>query len=338
MADFGGHIYLLGEQSTMLIERVLVLLGAVAAVRAAYTIAMWIWLFALRPATDVRARYGGDNRAWAIVTGGTAGIGLAFVRRLLADGFRVVVASLPGTEGALAAERAAGRVVFVPVDCADVGPAVATVAAAAHAHIGDLGGVRLLVHNVGWSAEMKPFLRHTGDDVDRVLAINLRFPARLTLALLPAMLHSSSPKRRCGVLFVSSQAGTMPASPFASAYGAAKAGLCHFARTLACEHADDIRSGRLDLTCFAPGYVAAGRSPHIATKTRVTGMVSPARLARDALAKLGCGRTVLSPVWQHALMFGALEWLPEGVVGRLVLNELAPAVDQQHHRRRAHGD
>merc|ERR1711969_510733 len=124
-----------------------------------------------------------------------------------------------------------------------------------------------------------------------MLAINLRFPARLTLALLPGMLARAraQPRRRCGVLIVSSQAGAMPGSPFVAPYGSAKAGLCHLARTLACEHEADIRAGRLDLTCYIPGYVAAGRSPAIAKKTRVFGMVTPARLARDALAKLGCG-------------------------------------------------
>ena len=56
-----------------------------------------------------------------------------------------------------------------------------------------------------------------------------------------------------------------------------------------------------------------------------------APVLRDALAKLGCGRTVLSPHWLHALIFALLGFLPEGVVGRLARNELQPVVEERPH-------
>jgi NAD(P)-dependent dehydrogenase (short-subunit alcohol dehydrogenase family) len=55
----------------------------------------------------------------ALVTGGASGLGLATVRRLLADGASVVVVDLPSSQGKEVAAELGGRATFVPTDVTD---------------------------------------------------------------------------------------------------------------------------------------------------------------------------------------------------------------------------
>jgi len=65
----------------------------------------------------------------ALVTGGASGLGLATVEGLVAEGARVVLLDLPGSDGAAVADKLGDRVRFVAGDVTSeesVGEAVAT--------------------------------------------------------------------------------------------------------------------------------------------------------------------------------------------------------------------
>ena len=55
----------------------------------------------------------------ALVTGGASGLGLATVRRLVADGAKVVIVDLPSSDGKKIAEDLDGNAVFVGADVTD---------------------------------------------------------------------------------------------------------------------------------------------------------------------------------------------------------------------------
>jgi NAD(P)-dependent dehydrogenase (short-subunit alcohol dehydrogenase family) len=81
----------------------------------------------------------------AVVTGGASGLGLATARRLLADGAgSVVIADLPGSEGAARAAELGERASFVPADVRDPDAVAAVINRAEQA-----GPLRVLVHCAG---------------------------------------------------------------------------------------------------------------------------------------------------------------------------------------------
>ncbi|OCW57349.1 SDR family NAD(P)-dependent oxidoreductase [Hoeflea olei] len=111
-----------------------------------------------------------DGRS-AIVTGGAKGIGLAIVRRLAAEGARVMIADNDEAAGAAAVESLSGtgEVLFTATDVSerlDVHNLVAKTVDA-------FGSINALVNNAG-IVHAADFLDLEEADFDRVLAVNLK--------------------------------------------------------------------------------------------------------------------------------------------------------------------
>jgi 2,3-dihydroxy-2,3-dihydro-p-cumate dehydrogenase len=121
----------------------------------------------------------------AIVTGGAGGIGLGISRRLLADGARVLIASLEEAELKRAFEelRSAGHepAAFTG-DLSLPGQADLLLGAA----ISAFGGVDILVNNAGGGV-IRPTLEHTEETLRATIDNNLWTTIRCTLAVLPHM-------------------------------------------------------------------------------------------------------------------------------------------------------
>ena len=111
-----------------------------------------------------------DGRT-AIVTGGAKGIGLAIVRRLAAEGARVMIADIDEAAGAAAVKTASsdGEVRFTSADVSerlDVHNLIAKT-------IDAFGSINALVNNAG-IVHAADFLDLEEADFDRVLSVNLK--------------------------------------------------------------------------------------------------------------------------------------------------------------------
>ncbi|TAN12426.1 MAG: SDR family oxidoreductase [Burkholderiaceae bacterium] len=188
-----------------------------------------------------------DRRA--LITGGTRGNGAAIAQRLLDAGAKVVVAArTPNDDAPAAAAFVAGD-----ISTSEGVDAIATQALAA------LGGLDILVNNAGGG---RAFLEGSWTIPDEAwhdsFALNLFAAIRLTNAVLPALRASKA----AAVVNISSAAATMPFGPFAH-YGAAKAALEYYSRTLAMELAP---SG-IRVNVVSPGVIATPGSAEFARTT-----------------------------------------------------------------------
>ena len=174
----------------------------------------------------------------ALVTGGGAGIGLASVRALLAEGARVVAADLdPAAARECGPE---GWVLGVRVDLADPGGARQAVNAAVRA----FGGVDVLVNNVGVAPFRDGFLSVSDADWKSLLELNFFSMVRACRAALPHMLRAG----RGAIVSIASDSARMPA-PFLVDYGVTKAAILTLSRAIANEFA--ARGVRCN--CVSPG-------------------------------------------------------------------------------------
>ncbi|UKY48304.1 oxidoreductase [Streptomyces inhibens] len=156
----------------------------------------------------------------AVVTGASRGIGLATVRALIDEGVRVVDAARTITpdlkeSGAFAVS-------------ADLGTAdgVATLMDSAFA---ELGGIDLLVNNVGAGDAVEPIGFLDTDDAQwkSIFDLNLLSAVRVSRAALPSLIE-----RRGAIVNVSSINSRLPAAG-PVAYSAAKAALTALGKSLA---------------------------------------------------------------------------------------------------------
>jgi len=163
------------------------------------------------------------NHLRVLVTGGTAGLGLAIVRALAARGARVAfVARNPEGVERVASDLAGAHGIVGDVARKDDIYPIALQA------LGELGGLDVLINNASdlGPASLRLLADTDCEDLERALAANLLGPFRLTKAVLGALSASAREGHGAVVVNVSSDAA-VNAYPAWGAYSTSKAALRH---------------------------------------------------------------------------------------------------------------
>jgi len=184
----------------------------------------------------------------AVVTGGTSGIGAATAERLAAEGATVVVAGRDVARGeATAALLGDGRGRFVATDVTDpeaVDALFATVA-------GELGRLDVVVNCAG-AVSVVPFGRMQRRQWDRTLAVNLTAVFDCCRAALPHLRATIAGGLASQTAIVNvASLDAVGGDKGMTAYGAAKAGVVNFSRSLALE----LIGEGIRVNCVSPGAV-----------------------------------------------------------------------------------
>jgi 3-oxoacyl-[acyl-carrier protein] reductase len=212
-----------------------------------------------------------------LVTGASRGLGLAIAGRLAADGFSVVAVARKASDALEEAMTGAeGRIAFEPFDLSDVN-AIADWVRRLKGEHGPLYG---LVNNAGLGTSGL-LTNMSQADIERLLRLNTLSPILLTKYVVRQMLVAGEGR-------VVNMSSVIASTGFngLSVYGATKASLVGFTRSLARE------VGRVGVTvnAVAPGFV----------ETALTADIDAAGLAkiagRSALGRLAEAQDVAAAV------------------------------------------
>ena len=190
-----------------------------------------------------------SNKA-ALVTGGSRGIGAAIAKRLAADGASVAITYTKGAEAAesvvKAIQRDGGKAIAIQADAADAG----AVKNAVEKTVAAFGRLDVLVNNAG-TAFPKPFVEATLEEMDRVLAINVR---GVFVATQAALKHMKSGGR---IIMIGSAVGERVAAPGLVPYAGTKGAVKMFTQALARE----IGSRGITVNNVQPGPIDTELNP-----------------------------------------------------------------------------
>ncbi len=172
----------------------------------------------------------------ALVTGSTSGIGLAIARALRAEGSQVVLSGF-GDEAEIAKLCAELDAVHIGGDLSRRDGVEALMAGA--------GPVDILVNNAGMQ-HVAPIEEFPVGKWDTIIALNLTAAFDTARLAVPHMKRAG-----WGRIINIASAHSLTASPYKSAYVAAKHGLAGLTKTLALE----LATCNITANCISPGYV-----------------------------------------------------------------------------------
>ncbi len=179
--------------------------------------------------------------ATILITGATDGIGLALARQYHASGHRLILVGrrpFATLDNPLFTPQNYCQTDLTQPDAAD------TIANWLSAH--SIDTLDLLIHNAG-TGYFGSLAEQTIDQIDNLLTVNLHSPITLTHHLFPLL-----QKSRGQVVFISSVATAVPTPEYA-VYGASKAALEGFARSLRVEW-----QGKIAVQTICPGATRTG--------------------------------------------------------------------------------
>lgn len=252
-----------------------------------------------------------ESSAWALVTGATKGIGLAFAEELAHSGWRLVLVAR--NEQALAHTAAqlrslgAPEVVTIACDLSAEGSTCRLHSECSHRGI----NIDLLVSNAGTFAycdltAMEP------ERIDSMVRLHITATTHLCRLFASDMAH----RGRGAIVCLSSYAAHM-AWPGLSIYSATKAYIHNFARALARE----MHEKGVKVLSVTPAGVATelyGLPEKWRRKgTRWGILTTPERVARGSLSALRKGKRSYTPGFLNRLLIPIVRHLPEKLISFL---------------------
>lgn len=216
----------------------------------------------------------------ALVTGGTRGIGAATALALAAAGADVVVSA-----------RSTPPDHPFPVIETDASDPTSGSQLAERA-VDLLGGVDLLVSNVGGQVRRSGAVAFTDADWQLELDVNLLAAVRLDRQLVPAMV-----KRGHGAVVHVSSGAARIARPASLAYSAAKAALNVYSKGLASE----VAASGVRVNAVSPGLIATSRASELAAEQGTDPDTFTRKLAEDL--KIPAGRAGSGQETAQAIVF-----------------------------------
>eukprot|EP00160_Parvularia_atlantis_P002840 Unigene12364_Nuclearia_a/m.37576 Unigene12364_Nuclearia_a/g.37576 ORF Unigene12364_Nuclearia_a/g.37576 Unigene12364_Nuclearia_a/m.37576 type:complete len:328 (-) Unigene12364_Nuclearia_a:74-1057(-) len=214
--------------------------GAVALVTYALPVLAYGWLLAPQ---DLRKRY---DAQWAIVTGGSSGIGKAIAQKLASQGINVAIAALDDKllkEAMSDLPKEFPKVTFraVPVDLSQ-GDYLGKIAS-----MTDDLPIQLVFNNAGYITTGF-FFENSLDRNMRNYEVNATAAVKLSHHFINKMLDR---KQRGLIAFTSSSAGFIP-TPLAAMYASTKAFLTTFAASISAE----VKSFGIDVVVVHPSPIS----------------------------------------------------------------------------------
>jgi 3-hydroxybutyrate dehydrogenase len=176
------------------------------------------------------------NGKRALITGSTSGIGLAMARALKAEGAQIVLNGF-GDADLITSLRDELDALHVDADL--------TTREGCENLMEGAGPVDILINNAGMQ-HVSPVEDFPAEKWDLIIALNLTAAFHTTRLAVPHMKD-----RGWGRIINTASAHSKVASPFKSAYNAAKHGLDGLTKTVALELAPD----GVTANCISPGYV-----------------------------------------------------------------------------------
>jgi len=206
----------------------------------------------------------------ALVTGGNGGLGQRICHALARQGAHIAVmyAQSRDQAAAVARELATGYQINAAPFACDITDAAAVTRLVGEVR-GRFGRIDILVNDAAYNKSI-PFgdLDNLTEEVwDRIMAVNLTGPMRLTKAVAPVM----KAQGRGRIVNISSVAGLGPQGS-SIAYAVSKAGLIHLTRCMAVALAPETL-----VNCVAPGLLEG---------TRATSNLRPEQIERASSGSL----------------------------------------------------
>lgn len=257
-------------------------------------------------------------RPVVVITGASAGIGLALAHRIAADGHDVMLIARRQQPLDIAATEVAARrgvdAIALPLDVTSP-DAVAQIDAALAAS-GAYADVLVNSAGVGIAGD---FARQAPEAIDRLVALNVAAATRLTRHFLPGMLT----RGRGGVLNIASVGAYAP-GPFQAGYYASKAYLTSLTEALA----QECRGQGVRLCAVCPGPVATTFHDRMgaagAWYLRLLPVGSPDGIAAQAWFGFKLGLRVVLPGVVAPLLAVSLRLLPHRLTVPIVAALLRP--------------
>jgi short-subunit dehydrogenase len=230
-----------------------------------------------RRVTELLKQYG----PWAVIAGGSEGVGEAFARELAQAGVHLVLvartaSALDRVATSLRREYDGVEIVTASIDLAATDAAAQVAAAVADRQVG------LLVLNAGANTLSGTFMEQDPEDVARAVRLSVHLPLQLVHHFAPAMID----RQHGGILMVGSLASYL-GQPGLAVYSADKAWQRYFCESLWLE----LRPHGIDVLHLVLGVTRTPAMERAGLAFDAPGLVvsDPGDVARQGLAELAAG-------------------------------------------------
>jgi hypothetical protein len=258
---------------------------------------------------------------WALVTGASAGIGVALARELARNGAKLILTArrrdrLEALASELTTMGTEVRIVTADLTQAEAPQEIydATVGAGLQ--------VEILINNAGLGQFSEFHASDLSQDLSQI-RVNCEALVHLTRLFVPAMVE----RRRGWVLVLASTASFQPV-PFLSAYAATKV----FDRFFALGLAEEVSPFGVKVTALCPGptesefFAVAGAEKFPgAARMANRSFQSAEEVARLGLEALARGRRTIIPYFAGRFTATLVRFLPVGLITYFVAKALRPA-------------